>query len=87
MDVARDKDLYKEPQSDPVEDVDPTELTGKFIAGKTETCKLWKSWLAKKKTAMPAAKVEKTQSFRPQDSLKYNTFYLRCNFGRTKHAI
>ena len=52
-------DPYKEPQSDPVEDIDPTELTGKLIAGQVETRKLWKSWLAKKKTVMPAAKVER----------------------------
>ena len=65
IDVAREnevknhiKDPYKEPQGDPVEDVDPTELTGKLIAGQVKTRKLWKSWVAKKKTLMPAAKVE-----------------------------
>ena len=51
-------DPYKEPQSDPVEDIDPTELTGKLIAGQVKTRKLWKTWVAKKKTLMPAAKVE-----------------------------
>ena len=52
------KDRYKEPQSDPVEGIDPTELTGKLITGQVGTRKLWKSWVAKKKTLMPAAKVE-----------------------------
>ena len=52
------KDPYKEPQSDLIDDIDPTELTGKLIAGQVKPRKLWKSWAAKKKTLMPAAKVE-----------------------------
>ena len=69
------KDPYKEPQSDLVEDIDPTELNGKLIAGQVKTCKLWKSWFAKKKTLMPAATVEnnaelsKTKFFKVYDFL------------------
>ena len=44
------KDPYKQPEPDPVEEIDPTELTGKLISGQVETRKLWNAWLGNNTT-------------------------------------
>ena len=41
-----------------MEEIDPTELTGKLISGQVETRKLWNTWIEKSKTLMPTAPID-----------------------------